>query len=69
MSYKETEPIQIQTAKVQDSQAIEDAQTVLISLGYEKAEIKSAMSKASSLISENASAEEILKETLKILSL
>ena len=68
MNYKETEPIVIKTAKVQNSQAIEDAQTVLISLGYEKDEIKNAMSKAAALLNENAAAEEILKETLKILS-
>lgn len=69
MSYKETEPIAIQTSKVQDSQAVEDAQTVLISLGYERDEIKSAMSKAMASLSDNSSAEEILKQSLMILSL
>ena len=68
MSYKEDEPIVIPTATVQKSEAIDDAQTVLISLGYEKDEIKSAMSKAIAVIKDNSSAEEILKETLKILS-
>lgn len=68
MSYKEDEPIAISTAKAQDTQAIDDAQTVLISLGYEKDEIKNAMSKAVANINENSTAEEILKETLKILS-
>ena len=68
MSYKEEEPITISASKTQDSQAIDDAQTVLISLGYEKDEIKNAMSKAVANISENSTAEEILKETLKILS-
>lgn len=68
MSYKEDEPIVIPTATVQKSEAIDDAQTVLISLGYEKDEIKSAMSKAIAIIKDNSSAEEILKETLKILS-
>lgn len=69
MNYKETEPIKIASPKVQNSQAIEDAQMVLASLGYEKDEIKNAMSKAVALVNDNAAAEEILKETLKILSL
>ncbi|MBE7708854.1 MAG: Holliday junction branch migration protein RuvA [Cyanobacteria bacterium SIG32] len=69
MNYKETEPIRINTVTKQDSQAIDDAQMVLISLGYEKEEIKSAMSKAVTSIKENSSAEDILKETLKILSI
>lgn len=68
MNYKESEPIVIQTAKVQNSQAVEDAQTVLISLGYEREEIKAAMSKAVAVLSDNASAEDILKQTLQILS-
>ena len=68
MSYKEDEPIIIPAATVQKSEALDDAQTVLISLGYEKDEIKSAMSKAIAVIKDNSSAEEILKETLKILS-
>ena len=54
---------------MQNSQAIDDAQMVLISLGYEKEEIKNAMSKAVAVLNENATAEEILKDTLKILSI
>ncbi len=69
MNYKEEEPIQLEISKPQNSQAIEDAQTVLVSLGYEKDEIKSAMSKAVAIVNENATAEDILKETLKILSI
>ncbi len=69
MNYQETEPIVIMTSKKQDSQAMDDAQMVLISLGYEKDEIKVAMPKAVSALNENASAEDILKETLKILSI
>lgn len=68
MSFKQDEPIEIKSAKKQSSQAMDDAQTVLSSLGYEREEIKSAMSKALLLLNENSSAEEILKETLKILS-
>ena len=68
MNYKETEPIVINTTSKQNSQAIDDAQMVLVSLGYEKDEIKSAMSKAVAVLNDNATAEEILKETLKVLS-
>ncbi len=68
MNYKQTEPIKISAPTVQNSQAVDDAQTVLISLGYEKDEIKSAMSKAVTVVESGASAEEILRETLKILS-
>ncbi len=69
MNFKQEKPIEIKTSKKQDTQAMEDAQTVLSSLGYEREEIKSAMSKAAAVLKENASAEEILKETLQILSL
>ena len=67
INYNESEPIVIETVK--SSQAIEDAQSVLLSLGYEKNEIKSAMSKSSSHLNENASAEDVLRETLKMLSI
>ena len=68
MSYQTKEPIKItsiSTVKI-DNQAIEDAQTVLISLGYDRKEIQNAISK--SVADNNTSAEEILKEALKILS-
>lgn len=68
MNFKTNEPVVIETAKKQNSQAIEDAKTVLISLGYGRDEIKSAFSKALACLAENSSAEDILKETLKILS-
>ena len=41
---------------------------VLISLGYDREEIKTAFSKVGAVLNSNASAEEILKESLKILS-
>ena len=68
MNYNNTAPIEIKTSNVQNTQAMEDAQTVLISLGYERAEIKDAFSKAMLNLKNNASAEDILKESLKILS-
>lgn len=68
MNYNNTAPIEIKSEKIQNTQAMEDAQTVLISLGYEREEIKSAFSKALMNLDSNASAEDILKESLKILS-
>lgn len=55
--------------EVKDEQAIQDAQTVLISLGYEREEIKKAVSKAMTFVKNQTDAEEILKESLKLLSL
>ena len=69
MNFKDSEPIVIPTNKTQNTQAMEDATSVLISLGYESKEIKSAMSKALTNLDENASAEDILKNTLQILSM
>ena len=66
MNYQTKEPIKI--PDTQDEQAIEDAHRVLASLGYEREEIKSALTKAVAALKQNSSAEEILKETLKILS-
>ena len=68
MNYKESEPIRIESSKVQDNQAMEDAQAVLTSLGYERDEIKSALSKALTVLDDRASAENILKTALQILS-
>jgi Holliday junction DNA helicase RuvA len=70
MNYQTKEPIKISSItpiKV-DNQAIEDAQMVLVSLGYERKEIQNGISKAVAILDEKASAEDILKETLKILS-
>lgn len=69
MNFSSTEPIVIESAKVQNTQAMEDAQAVLLSLGHDRTEIKSAMSKAAALLDEKASAEDILKNTLQILSI
>ncbi len=48
---------------------IEDAQTVLLSLGYSGSEINSAIEKVLPRVGADPSAEEILKESLRILSL
>lgn len=70
MNYQTKEPIKISSIKPSqvDNQAVEDAQMVLVSLGYERKEIQDAISKALATLSDKASAEEILKESLKILS-
>lgn len=68
MNYNTTAPIEVSSAKIQSSQATEDAQMVLLSLGYEREEIKVAFSKVFANLDANSSAEEILKESLKILS-
>ncbi len=47
---------------------IEDAQMVLFSLGYSKDEVSGAISRAMNSVSAGATAEEILKESLKVLS-
>lgn len=70
MNYQTKEPIKISSIKPSqvDNQAVEDAQMVLVSLGYERKEIQDAISKSLATLSDKASAEEILKESLKILS-
>lgn len=45
-----------------------DAQSVLLSLGYEKNEIKTAFAKVTAELSDKASAEEILQSALRVLS-
>ena len=70
MNYQTKEPIKITSitpAKI-DDRAVEDAQMVLVSLGYERKEIQDGVSKALTILNDKASAEEILKEALKILS-
>ena len=51
-----------------DNVNIKDAQSVLLSLGYELNEIKSALKKAQNLVTQPQSVEDILKVTLQILS-
>ena len=70
MNYQTKEPIKITsiTPAQIDDRAVEDAQMVLVSLGYERKEIQDAVSKALTILNDKASAEEILKEALKILS-
>lgn len=67
MNFQNSAPISLDI-EVKDEQAIQDAQSVLTSLGYEREEIKKAVSKAMAYVKDLQNAEEILKETLKILS-
>ena len=71
MNYQSKEPIKITsiTPSKIDNRAVEDAQMVLVSLGYERKEIQDAISKSLALLYDKASAEEILKEALKVLSI
>jgi len=70
INLQNTLPINLTTdIKIQDEQAVQDAQTVLISLGYEREEIKKAVSSALTFVKNQSNAEEILKESLKLLSM
>ena len=51
-----------------DTPNVEDAQMVLTSLGYDKPEISNAIEIALQTLDTNASAEEILRKSLQILS-
>lgn len=69
VNMQNTLPISLDTnVEIKDEQAVQDAQTVLISLGYEREEIKKAISVSISVVKNVNNAEEILKEALKTLS-
>lgn len=55
--------------EIKDEKAVQDAQSVLFSLGYEREEIKKAISKAITTAKNPTNTEEILKESLKQLSI
>src|SRR5574344_1210225 len=57
-----------ETIELKDESGVVDAQTVLISLGYEREEIKNAIKSAISVVKNPSDADEILKESLKFLS-
>lgn len=69
MNFQNKIPIDLSVGfEIKDEQAIQDAQSVLASLGYERDEIKSAMTKALKFVKNSQNAEEILKESLSVLS-
>lgn len=51
-----------------NSQNVEDAQMVLLSLGYEKDEVSGAINRVMEKLEKTASAEDILRNALKVLS-
>ena len=69
VSFKNSEPIEISNVTLKNGQVMEDAQAVLLSLGYEREEIKNAMQKSLAVLGNAPSAEEVLKQTLQVLSL
>ena len=70
INLQNTLPISLSSdVEIKDEQAVQDAQTVLISLGYERDEIKKAVSHAMTFVKNQSNAEEILKESLKLLSM
>ncbi len=69
-SYKGTTDVSTQkTLSKVNNQEIDDAQSVLHSLGYENNEIKMALGRALETLPSDSTAEEILKKSLQILSL
>lgn len=69
-SYKDVRPaLTVSSAGGKSSQNAQDAQMVLLSLGYENDEVVDSVTRAVQKLSDTASAEEILRESLKILSL
>ncbi len=69
-TYQGSSPVTTSVGKTFiQSPNVEDAQLVMLSLGYDKNEVSQAISKTLEKISPTASAEEILKESLKLLSL
>lgn len=68
-SYQDNTPVKSgRKISSENSQNIEDARLVLLSLGYMKDEVSNALAKACERLENSASAEDILKEALKILS-
>jgi len=68
-SYKDSSiRTQINVPKIFNEQNVEDAQMVLVSLGYDNSEINSALESALKSLDASSSAEEILKKSLQILS-
>lgn len=57
-----------ESVEIKDEKALQDAQSVLTSLGYEREEIKKALSQALTISKNPENTEELLKESLKLLS-
>ena len=57
------------TLKLPDNQAISDAQSIMLSLGYENKEIEDALTKVISTVEDSSNPEEILRKALTCLSM
>ena len=70
-TYEGNSPVKALSSKVvlSSSQNVEDAQMVLMSLGYSNDEINGAIEKTLSKLPQTSPAEDILKESLRLLSL
>ena len=55
--------------KLPQNQAINDAQSIMLSLGYEDKEVEDALSKVMSTMEDSSNAEEILRKALMCLSM
>ena len=57
------------TLKLPDNQAISDAQSIMLSLGYENKEIEDALARVISTVDDTSNPEEILRKALTCLSM
>lgn len=55
--------------RIPHNQAVDDAQSIMLSLGYDNKEIEEALSKVMSTIEDKSNPEEILRKTLTTLSM
>ena len=58
-----------QSATLPQNQAITDAQSIMLSLGYDNKEIEDALSKVISTVEDSSNPEEILRKALTCLSM
>ena len=64
-----TELPRVTTTTLPQNQAISDAQSIMLSLGYENNEIEDALTKVISTIEDDSNPEEILRKALTCLSM
>ena len=69
ISYNSQVSIPLVSTTIKDTKILEDATSVLVSLGYTGKEIESAIAKVSTEINSDTETEDILKRALQILSL
>ena len=59
----------ITTTTLPQNQAISDAQTIMLSLGYEEKEVETALSRIIATVEDDSNPEEILRKALTCLSM